>query len=570
VDTGDDEGHAVSSELAERLGESKAAIAEVFRNPGLRKVNVALAGSIMGDWAYAVAVSVYAYRHGGATAVGVYGVARYISMAVASPFTSMLADRYDRKHVMVVADGIRFVLVAVAALVIAADGPSLVVYALGLLTSLAGTAFRPAQAALLPKLANHPAELTAANVAASTIESVGFFAGPAVAGTLLALADVAIVFGFNAATFLWSGLLVTTLHVPVRATDALEVDSVDEEPAAEAPRTSILAGASLGFREILASRDLRVLMSLYCAQTVVAGASLVFGVAIAFEMLGMSESGVGMLDAMVGVGGLVGGFVALLLATRGRLAVDFGVGVMLWSAPLLIVVAFPSLAPVLIVMAILGLGNSIVDINAFTIMQRLVSDEVMGRVFGAVDSALIAGMALGSLAMPLLMHTEGLRTGLLVIGTSVTALSLASFGALRRIDTIALAPDGLGVIRSAALFAPLPERSIERLARCATLVTVPAGEVVMSRGDPGDLYYVIESGQAEVLVTDDLSTVLGPSEGFGEIALLRDVPRQATVRAATDLTLRAIDRRVFLQVVTGHSETQATADRAITRMLVGD
>jgi MFS family permease len=225
---------------------------------------------------------------------------------------------------------------------------------------------------------------------------------------------------------------------------------------------------------------------------------------------------------------------------------------------------------VLIVMAILGLGNSIVDINAFTIMQRLVSDEVMGRVFGAVDSALIAGMALGSLAMPLLMHTVGLRTGLLVIGTSVTALSLASFGALRRIDTIALAPDGLGVIRSAALFAPLPERSIERLARCATLVTVPAGEVVIRRGDPGDLYYVIESGEAEVLVADDLSTVLGPSEGFGEIALLRDVPRQATVRAVTDLALRAIDRRVFLQVVTGHSETQATADRAIARMLVGD
>jgi MFS family permease len=540
----------------------------VFRNPGLRKVNVALAGSVMGDWAYAVGVSVYAYRQGGAAAVGIYGVVRYLSMALASPFTSMLADRFDRRRVMVVADAARFVLVAVAGLVIAADGAALVVYGLGLFTSLAGTAFRPAQSALLPKLANHPGELTAANVAASTIESVGFFAGPAAAGALLAFADVAVVFGFNAATFLWSGLLVATLQVPTAADAPAGTDDVEAEP--EEPRQSILSGASAGFREILGNRDLRVLMSLYFAQTVVAGASLVFGVAIAFELLGMSESGVGLLDALVGVGGLAGGFVALMLAARGRLAVDFGFGVMLWSAPLLIVVAFPSLAPVLVVMALLGLGNSLVDINAFTIMQRLVSDEIMGRVFGAVDSVLVAGMALGSLAMPLLIHTVGLRTGLLVIGTSVSVVALASVGALRRIDTIALAPEGLELIRSAQLFGPLPERSIERLAHAATVVNVPAGDIVFEQGDPGDLFYVIESGTAEIVINDELSALVGPGDGFGEIALLRDVPRQATVRATSDLVLRAIGRRLFLQVVTGHRETEASADRAISRMLVGD
>lgn len=571
----------MSNDLAERLSESRSAVVAVFRNPGLRKVNLALAGSVMGDWAYAVAVSVYAYRQGGAAAVGIYGVVRYVSMAIAGPFTAMLADRLDRRRVMVGADAVRFVLVALAALVIAVEGPAMLVYGLGLLTSLAATSFRPAQAALLPRLANHPGELTAANVASSTIESVGFFAGPAAAGALLAVSDVALVFMFNALTFLWSAGLVARLRVPADASavDASAADGGGADgggadglavPADEAPRQSLLAGAGAGFREILASRDLTVLMALYCAQTVIAGASLVFGVAIAFEMLGMSESGVGLLDAMVGVGGLVGGFVALMLAQRGRLAVDFGTGVMLWSAPLLVIVAFPSLAPVLVVMALLGLGNSLVDINAFTIMQRLVSDEVMGRVFGAVDSALIAGMALGSLAMPLLMHTVGLRSGLLVLGTAVTALALGSMGALRRIDTIALAPEGLGLIRSTALLAPLPERSIERLARAAERVEVAAGDTVIRQGDRGDLFYVIESGEAEVLISDDLSTVLGPGGTFGEIALLRDVPRQATVNARTDLVLRAIGRRVFLQVVTGHSETEAQADRAISRMLVGD
>ncbi|MGH9084838.1 MAG: MFS transporter [Acidimicrobiales bacterium] len=571
----------MNGELAERLGESRTAIVEVFRNPGLRRINLALAGSIIGDWAYAVGVSVYAYQEGGATAVGVYGVARYVTMALVVPFMAILADRFDRKRVMVIADVVRFVLVAAAALIIAGGGPAMAVYGLGLLTSVAGTAFRPAQMALLPNLANHPGELTAANVSSTTIESVGFFAGPAIAGGLLALTDVEIVFGFNAVTFLWSAALVSAIHLPVRTIDLREAedDAADTEPAetgapgeADPMVVAVAKGrfaqATAGFREILANRSLTILMGLYCAQTVVAGASLVFGVAIAFDLLDMDESGVGLLDAMVGVGGLVGGFLALMLATRGRLAVDFGVGVVLWSAPLLLVVAFPDLGPVLLVMAVLGLGNSLVDINAFTIMQRLVPDAVMGRVFGAVESVLVAGMALGSLAMPVLIHTVGLRTGLLVIGLSVSCLAVASIGALRRIDVVALAPDGLDLIAAVPIFAPLPDRAIERLARCAEVVTVPAGEVVIQRGDSGDRFYVVEAGEAECIISDDLRTAVGPGGSFGEIALLRDVPRQATVVAVTDLTLRAIGRRVFLEVVTGHTEAEAEADRLITRMLV--
>jgi hypothetical protein len=331
----------------------------------------------------------------------------------------------------------------------------------------------------------------------------------------------------------------------------------------------MLVAAQAGFKEIFRNPDLLLLMGLYCAQTVIAGASLVFGVAIALDLLEMQESSVGLLDAMVGVGGLVGGFVALMLAPRGRLAVDFGFGVALWSIPLLIIVAWPQLGAVLVVMALLGLGNSLVDINAFTIMQRLVPDEVMGRVFGAVDSALIAGKALGSLSMPLLIHSVGLETGLLVLGAIVGTLSLLSITRLRRIDVIALAPEGLETIRAVEMFTPLPERAIERLARSAVKVEVPAGEVLFHQGDAGDRYYVVESGLADILIADDLATVAGPGEGFGEIALLRDVPRQATVRAQTDLVLRAIDRRTFLVVVTGHQEAEAEADRMITRMLVG-
>ena len=557
----------------ERVGESKAALTEVFRNPGLRKVNLALAGSIAGDWAYAVGVSVFAYSHGGATAVGAFSVARYLSMAAASPFMAILADHHDRRRVMVVADLIRFALVAVAGVVIAVDGPAMAVYGFGLITSVVATAFRPAQMALLPSLATHPGELTAANVAASTIESVGFFAGPAIAGALLAFTDVPVVFGFNALTFLWSALLVATLRAPAANDGEDPIAELDAEDAAAGDTDdrphSILHGAGAGFREIRRSRDLTLLVGLYCAQTVVAGASIVFGVTIALDLLDMEQASVGLLDAVLGVGGLVGGFLALVLATRGRLAVDFGIGVLLWSAPLLLVVAWPELGPVLLVMALLGLGNSLVDINAFTIMQRLVPDEVMGRVFGAVESALIAGMAAGALAMPLLINTVGLRTGLFAIGASVGALAILALAPLRRIDTIALAPEGLALIRTVELFAPLPERSIERLARSATVVEVAAGETVFHKGDAGDRFYVVESGRAEIVLDGEPNAFAEAGGSFGEIALLRDVPRTATVVASTDLVLRAIERRVFLHVVTGHHETEAHADRLVTRVLVG-
>jgi MFS family permease len=558
----------MKGELGERLRESQTSLVEVFRNVGLRRLNLALAGSVMGDWAYSVAVAVYAFREGGATTLGLFGVARFVSMAVAAPLMSVLADRVDRLRLMVTVDVLRAILVALAAVVVLSEGPELAVYALSLSVSLLGTAFRPAQMALLPSLARRPAELTAANVTANTIEAVGSFIGPALAGAMLVVADVPLVFAFDALTFVWSGILVALVPAPVTP-EAEEVEA-DAGPTDEAPTSrNPLAGAGAGFRAIFSSRDLTILVALYCAQTVVAGASFVFDVAIVLDLLDMQESSVGLIDAFMGIGGLIGGFVALVLATRGRLAGDFGIGVILWSAPLLLVVAWPGLPSVLLAMALLGLGNSLVDINAFTIIQRLVPDQVMGRVFGALEGALIAGMAVGSLAMPFLINTVGLRTGLFVIAVSVLALSLLAIPALRHIDTVALAPEGVDAIRSIPLFAPLPDQGVERLARAAELVEVAAGEQVFAQGDRGDLYYAIESGRARVVVDGVQVDLLGPGQGFGEIALLRDEPRRATIVAESDLVLRAVGRRVFLHVVTGHEEASAQADRLIFDMIGG-
>ena len=554
-------------EVTQQLRESRTALADVYRNDGLRRVNTALVGSVIGDGAYAVAVAVYAYTQGGATAVGVLGVVRYVSVALLLPFTSMLADKYDRKRVMVITEMLRVVLIMIAAVVIQFDGPAMAVYGLALVNTLVGTAFRPAQSALMPTLATHPGELTAANVTSSTIESVGFFVGPAIGAFLLAVSNTATVYVFNGLTFLWSGLIVWGLTVPERviADDTPGSGAPDEDESSHSG--SMFAGAGDGYRVIFASRDIRLLVLLYCAQTVVAGASLVFGVAIPLDLLDMGEAGVGLLDAVVGIGGIVGGFLALLLAQRGRLAADFGLGVVFWAAPLLLIAAWPSVGTAIAAMVLIGFGNAIVDVNAFTILQRLVPNAVMGRVFGAVESAIIGGMALGALLMPLLIHTVGLRTGLAIIGIAVSAAVVVGLSGLRRIDRVALAPEGLELLRAVPILGALPDRMLERLARTSTVVHVPVGTAVFCEGDSGDLFYVIEAGSVDVAIAGEHVRSLGAGESFGEIALLREIPRTATVVASTDVVLRSIERERFIAAVTGHGAAAEQAETMAARYL---
>lgn len=544
--------------LGSKLRESGHALTSVFSNPGLRRVQLAFVGSIVGDWAYAIAVAVYAYDQGGPAAVGLLGVVRYLSMALVLPLASTLADRYPRKWVMLVSDVVRAALVLVAAGVIAADGPPVAVYGLAIATALVGTCFRPAQAVLLPGLARDPGELTAANVASSTIESVGFFLGPALGGLLLAVADIQTVYVVNAATFLWSAAIIVGLRAPP-VTRAEE--SADDE------RGTLLSNAGAGFRAILGNRDLRLIIGVYCAQTVVAGASLVFVVALALDLLDLGRSGVGYLDAVMGIGGLVGGFVALLLAQRGRLALDFGVGVLLWSAPLLAIAAWPSVGVAAAAMVLVGFGNSLVDINAYTILQRTVPDEVMGRVFGAMESAIIGAMAGGALLMPILIETLGIRVALAVLGGAVSGIVLLALAGLRRIDVTSLAPAGLELVRGISIFAALPEPILERLARALEPVEATAGDVVIREGDEGDLFYAVAEGTVVVSKEGRWVAELGPGDYFGEIALLKDVPRTATVTAETDVKLYALERDVFIPAVTGHHDVQEVAETAMATRL---
>ena len=537
--------------LRERLGESAAAFAEVFRNPGLRRVELAWAGSVAGDWAYAVALAVYAYEAGGAAAVGLVGLIRFVPAAVAAPFAGIIADRFRRERVMLAADLVRAVALAAAAVAVFADAPSALVYVLAAVVSVVAMAFRPAQAAVLPSLARSPDELTAANVASTTIESVGSFAGPALGGFLLAATDAGVVFAVTAGTFLWSAALVSRISTKAR------------EPRPPAG-PGLLAEATAGFRAITSDSPLRVLTLLFSAQTLVAGALNVLIVVLALELLDVGNAGVGWLNAAVGAGGIAGAALALALVGRRRLAGDFGLGLILWGAPIALIAVFPDLVPALVLLAVVGVGNTIADIAGLTLLQRAIPDEVLARAFGVLESLWVGTIGLGAVLVPPLIAALGERGALLATGALLPVLAALYWRRLAAIDKEAPpATRELALLRAIPLFAPLPVPTIEHLARSLVPVRVEAGQAVLRQGEAGDRFFVIGSGRATITADGRSLRTLEAGDHFGEIALLRDVPRTASVTAQTELELYALERDEFVAAVTGHSASAEAADAVI-------
>ena len=541
--------------LRRRLGESLRAFGAVFRNEDLRRLEFAWSGSIIGQWGYEVALAVFAYRAGGATAVGLVALVRLLPAAIVAPFAALLGDRFRRKRIMVAADLARAGAMAGAAAAVFVEAPAATVYALAAIAAVTGTAFGPAQSALLPSLARSAEELTAANATSTTFESVGFFVGPALGGLLLAVTSVAAVFTMAAVLFLWSAFVLGRIRGESHGGHGLEADS-------------ILREALAGFRAVAVERRLRVLVGLYGAQTLAAGILRVLLVVTALRTLDLGPSGVGFLNSAVGIGALAGMLVMLTLIGTSRLTAVFGLGILLWGTPLVLLGLWPSVAAALVLLGLLGVGNTLVDVAGLTLLQRAAPDEVRARVFGVLESVFLATIGVGAILAPLLTTALGARGALIAAGGGLSVLVLLAWRPLNAVEAAAPVPElELALLRGIPIFAPLPPVTLEQLASHLSRLSVPAGRVVFRRGDPGDLFYMIGGGEVAVELDERPHVTLGPGAYFGEIALLRDVPRTATVTATTEVELYALERDVFIAAVTGHAPSAETADAVIASRL---
>jgi MFS family permease len=540
---------------AARLEEARAAFGGVFRNPGLRRIQLALAGSETGWWAAGVALAVIAYRAGGPTAVGLVVLLQRVPSAAAAPFTALLGDRLPRRRVMLGADISQAGLVGAAAAVELMDGPVGAIYALAALAAVASTAFRPAQAAILPTLARTPDELTAANVASSTIESVTSFVGPALAGVVVASADPGLALAITAGLLVWSALMVA--GIPDTGTPEASPE------AGSAGGDTIVRQLAAGGETIARDGRLRLLVGFFAAQVLVWGLLYVLIVSLALDELDAGEEGYGVLLAALGVGGVIGAIAAAGLVGR-RLSTAFGVAMIFWGLPIALIPVWPEYAVVLVLLGVVGLANTVGDVAGMTLLQRAVPDPVLARAFGVLELVFLAMSGAGSALAPALVAGLGLDGALVATGLILPVLTVLAWRRIVAIDTAAEIPvERLALLRGISFFRPLPVPALEHLAGALAPVAAPAGRPVFREGDPGDRFYVVESGEVEVTQGGRRLRRLGRGEFFGEIALLRDVPRTATVTAVGDVSLLALDGAEFLGAVTGHSTSAEAADAVL-------
>jgi hypothetical protein len=323
----------------------------------------------------------------------------------------------------------------------------------------------------------------------------------------------------------------------------------------------------LGLREVRATSELRDATGLLAAIAFVYGILDVLMVVVAVQLVGLGTGGVGVLNAVWGAGGVVGGLAALAPLARGRFATALDASAAGIAVPLAILAAAAYPAVAIVGFAVLGVGWAIAETAGQTLLQRLSSDESLARVFGVAEASSQAMVALGSVAAALLIAALGIRGALLATALVVPVVVIVRWRPTQRLDAQAVVPEPeLRALRAVDLFAPLPLATVETLAVRAAVRAVVADEPILRVGEVGSRFYVIADGTVEVQAGPIIRR-LGPGEYFGEIALLRDVPRTAAVRAETDGLLYVLAREPFLGAVTGHVRAGQAAEAVVDARL---
>lgn len=512
-----------------------AVLVRVLRNARLRRAEFAFAGFSVAEYAVWTAMLVYAYKRGGTTAAGLIAVLQLVPASVVAPFAANVADRRGGGYALVSGYVVQSVAMAAVAVVILADGPAPAAYGLAVVAACAVTLSRPAQAKLLSSLTDHPDQLTAATALSGWIEACSALAGPALAGVGIALGGPGLVFAAFAGAVAGSALAV----LPFLTLRDWRDDQAEEEES---------EGVLAGLRALRSERPARALVIMITVEQLVIGALDVLVVVLAISTLGLGSPGAGYLNAAFGAGATLGGLAGVMLAGARRVALPLIGAALAWAAMFVLLGARQTPLAAFVLLPLAGVCQAILDTAGKALLVRVTPHEVLGRVFGMLEAITMAGLAAGSLLVPILVAIGGVTAALIGVAAVLVAAVLVPLASIRQLDTTAPAA-AIALVRGHPLFEGLQAPVLEGVARDLVPITAGAGDAVIVQGEVGDRFYLIGTGEFDVTIDDRPVRTLAPGEGFGEIALLQDVPRTATVVARTDGVLYGLEREPFLDAL---------------------
>jgi MFS family permease len=507
------------------------------------------------EWGVWIALMVWAYTHGGAAATSLIVIVQMVPCILVAPYLGVLTDRRRAGRVLFVGYLVMGASMGGLAAAMAMGAPRFVIFIVAPVMNIALSIPRPAQASLLPSVVRSPLELTAANVVSGWMENASVLVAPALTGVLLGVGGPALAAAVFAALTLAAALMVVSIPGP-RPLRNME------------QRVSLTAEVRESVRAVSRVPAVRTLIGVVGSQYILVGALDVLYVVLAISVLGMGESGAGYLNSAFGAGGLIGAMVTAMLVARRRLAPALIAGIVTAALALGLLGISPTIVGAFVLLTVAGLGRAVFNVTGRILLQRAAPPGIIAQVFALLESLMDAGIVLGAILVPVLVGLSGARAALL--GTCILFVGLVAL-AWRRLLTIDAGADvpqvEIQLLRSMSIFAPLPAPELEGLARALVPVSAAAGETIISDGEPGDCFYAIADGEVRVTKHGSQVATLRRGDGFGEIALIEDVPRTATVVAVTAASLYSLEKESFIIALTGHAPAARAADDLVAKRL---
>ena len=536
-----------------QAGAVRRSVLAVAHNPALVRLETAyglFAVYEMGLW---VVVLLWAYQVGGPTFAGLVSVLQLVPAALLAPVGGVIADRMRRDLVLRGGYLAHAASMGLLAALLAVEAPRSAVVASATLWCVLVAWTRPAHYAAAAELSRTPADAAAANSLSGTLQGAGYFLGPVLAGVSASLGGPSSAVTMFAVVAVVCALLLT----------GVRLGAPTEVPVEGAPTTTARLTT-----ELVRQPSVAIILLVVGLEFVAEGSLQLLAIAFVNEHLDEGEAVAGLLIGASGLGGILGAAGAIVLVRWKRMSLAVVGSLAAGSVPMLAFTVITSLFPAVVLLVLVGAGMAFFGVAGITLLQRAVSNALMARIMALRESAFLGGFAAGAVVAPVLIEGFGASVAYAVLGAGLTVLALAAWPAARRLEAASTyRPQVVALLQGIGFLAVLDAPVLERLAHGATLTTAAPGDVVIRQGEPGESYYVVETGAVTVSFAQLPATErLGPGSGFGEIALLRQVPRAATVRAETDCRLWRIDRDLFLASVAG-SAGHDIAERHIDEQL---